>query len=127
MHVVPLHLYEQPVGALAMQRGLNDPPFAPEDRQLLELLAHQVPITLEIARLLTEREQVHNSLQQAQKMEAIGQLAGGLAHDFNNMLAAMKVALGVAQERAGDDRELSDELDIIAQATTRASQLTSNT
>jgi CheY-like chemotaxis protein len=58
-------------------------------------------------------------------MEAIGQLTGGLAHDFNNMLAAMKVALGIAQERAGDDVEMRAELDIIAQATTRASQLTS--
>lgn len=125
MLVVPLHLYEQPVGALAMERGANDPEFAVEDQQLLEMLAHQVPIALEIARLLAERERLHASLQQSQKLEAIGQLAGGLAHDFNNMLAAMKVALGIAQERAGDDEEMRAELDIIAQATTRASQLTS--
>ncbi|MFO0739113.1 MAG: protein kinase [Labilithrix sp.] len=125
MLVVPLHLYEQPVGALAMERGASDPAFAPEDQQLLELLAHQVPIALEIARLLAEREQLHASLQQSQKLEAIGQLAGGLAHDFNNMLAAMRVALGIALERAGEDEEMRAELDIIAQATTRASQLTS--
>ena len=125
MLVVPLHLYEQPVGALSMERAASEPEFGAEDAQLLEMLAHQVPIALEIARLLSERERLHASLQQAQKLEAIGQLAGGLAHDFNNMLAAMKVALGIAQERAGDDQEMRAELDIIGQATTRAAQLTS--
>jgi eukaryotic-like serine/threonine-protein kinase len=121
---VPLFLYERSVGALCIERGPRDVPFHADDRSLLLLLSHQVPIALEIARLLYEREQLHASLQHAKKMEAVGALAGGLAHDFNNMLAAMRVALSAAQERA-TDAELLSELDIIAQATTRAAQLTS--
>ena len=122
---VPLFLYQKPVGALCIERAPNAPPFAEDDRSLLSLLSHQVPIALEVARLLFEREQLHTSLQHAKKMEAMGQLAGGLAHDFNNMLAAMKVALSAARERAVLDAELTVELDIISQATTRAAQLTS--
>jgi signal transduction histidine kinase/CheY-like chemotaxis protein len=122
---VPLFLYQKSVGALCIERGPRDAPFHADDRNLLLILSHQVPIALEIARLLYEREQLHASLQHAKKMEAVGALAGGLAHDFNNMLAAMRVALSAAQERAANDAELSSELDIIAQATTRAAQLTS--
>jgi signal transduction histidine kinase/CheY-like chemotaxis protein len=123
--VVPLSLYASSVGALSIERGEGDPPFTVEDRHLLELLAHQVPVALEIARLLAERDKLQASLVQSQKMEAIGQLAGGLAHDFNNMLAALKVALQNAQEQAANDAEIMVELDVISQATTRASQLTS--
>jgi eukaryotic-like serine/threonine-protein kinase len=121
---VPLFLYDKATGALAIERGLDGPPFTADDRSLLELLSHQVPIALEIARLLFEREQVHASLQHGKKMEAMGQLAGGLAHDFNNMLAAMKVSLNAAQERALADEELTVELEIIGDAMQRAAQLT---
>ena len=122
--VVPLFLYEAPIGALSIERASSSQPFGSDEREMLDLLSHQVPIALEVARLLHEREQLTQSLQQSQKMQAIGQLAGGLAHDFNNMLAAMKVALSVAQERAADDETMRDELDVIAEATTRAAQLT---
>jgi len=50
---------------------------------------------------VAEREGVEMQLRQALKMEAVGQLTGGVAHDFNNMLAVVIGALDIAKRRIG--------------------------
>ena len=53
---------------------------------------------------IAERERVEDALRQAQKMEAVGQLTGGLAHDFNNLLTGITGSLELMQARLEQGR-----------------------
>ncbi|MCH9011068.1 MAG: GAF domain-containing protein, partial [Chloroflexi bacterium] len=77
-----------------------------------------------IIRDTTERKQLEEQLLHSQKMEAVGQLAGGVAHDFNNMLSAIISYTHLARMRSPEGSAMSDYLDEVRKAADKASNLT---
>jgi two-component system cell cycle sensor histidine kinase/response regulator CckA len=82
------------------------------------------PALLAIVDDVTERNQLEKRLRQAQKLEAIGQLAGGIAHDFNNLLTAILAYSALLCGRAGGRRDLLEPSEEIRDAAERAAALT---
>jgi PAS domain S-box-containing protein len=73
---------------------------------------------------ITERKIAEQQLRQAQKMEAIGQLTGGVAHDFNNVLSAILGNLELVDEELEPDSKLKPDIDIAIRAVNRGAELT---
>jgi PAS domain S-box-containing protein len=78
---------------------------------------------------ITEREQLGNQLRQSQKLQAVGELAGGVAHDFNNLLMVVKGHAEMLTERlfsgaTGKEEAVRHNVEQIQQAAERAAGLT---
>ena len=73
---------------------------------------------------VSEHRQLEEQLRQAQKMEAVGELAGGVAHDFNNLLTTIGSSADMALEELADPQALREHLGEIHRATVRAADLT---
>ena len=118
----PLIVHDEALGVIYLEGARRATGFSEEDADVLSALANQVPVALELAHALRDRQQLQEDLQHAQKMEAVGRLAGGIAHDFNNMLAAIRVS--VDSMLATKEGHASEDLRTIRSAADRASKLT---
>lgn len=98
-------------GAEAWFRGQFAPLTIHDEKHLLFLFEN----IMERKRAEEQSQSLRTQLLRAQKMEAVGQLAGGVAHDFNNMLAAITLQTNFLQMRGGrmspeETREATDDL-----------------
>jgi len=73
---------------------------------------------------ITDQKSLEDQLRQAQKMEAVGQLAGGIAHDFNNILTAVIGYAHMLKMKLKDDKKLGSYADNILSLSDRAANLT---
>lgn len=84
-----------------------------------------------VTRDITEKREAQQALEraqlelfQAQKMEAVGQLVGGVAHDFNNLLMAVLGSLEIARKRASKGQDVVDLIDHAIHGAKRGAALT---
>ena len=83
----------------------------------------QRELELRVARAIDETERAQRALLQGQKMEALGRLTGGIAHEFNNLLQTLATSLQLAK-RAKDPERVQALLDTCGKALKRAKTLT---
>jgi PAS domain S-box-containing protein len=111
------------IGLIAIigRQPLTDPGLA---ESILKLVAIRAAGELERREAEIEKGILQTQLMQAQKMESVGRLAGGVAHDFNNMLGVILGHIELAQEQVGPDNPLFLDLLEVQKAAERSAELT---
>ncbi|WP_322514679.1 ATP-binding protein [Rhodopseudomonas palustris] len=104
-----------------------------DDQPLIQLVASSRPIdnpdgsfggAVIVYRDITALKEAERQLRQAQKMQVIGQLTGGVAHDLNNILTVLTGGVEILADGVSDHPTLKDVALMVDQAVTRASDLT---
>jgi predicted ATPase/signal transduction histidine kinase len=117
--VVPLIARGTPIGALSLVSTIPHH-FEAGDLELAAELGRRVAMAIENARLA----ELESRLRHSQKMEAIGRLAGGVSHDFNNLLCVILSYTHMMSGGLHADDPLRSDLDEIRRAGERAADLT---
>ena len=121
--IVPLIFEETVLGILGLG-SIESRRFLDEEVKLAQSVASQVSGVLARLRLDMERRRWEAQYYQAQKMEALGRLTGGVAHDFNNMLTVIIGNSSLLLQSLNQDHASRQEIEQIRQSAERAAALT---
>ncbi|GAB4415706.1 MAG: response regulator [Anaerolineae bacterium] len=123
MLFVPFIIDGEMVGLFGLH-ALEPRHFSTEEVNLAWSVASQVSGVLARLRLDQERQRLEAQYYQAQKMEALGRLTGGVAHDFNNLLTVILGNAGFIYNDLGQHHPLRQDVEQIQKAAERAAALT---
>lgn len=122
--LIPLIIAGEVVGSLGLD-ALEPRGFLPEEVALAGSVADQVSGVLARLRLDAQRQRLEAQYYQAQKMEAVGRLVGGVAHDFNNILTVINgYSELLLQRHLGPQHPIRREVEQILESGKRAARLT---
>jgi PAS domain S-box-containing protein len=106
-------------GFIGVGYDVSDTKRAEDDlKHINDLLAERVDVAL------AKRDEAEAALQRAQKLEAVGQLTGGVAHDFNNLLTVVIGALDLMQRHPNDEARRDRMIEAALGAARRGERLT---
>lgn len=119
----PMVIMGRTVGCIEIQSYSLDA-YSPDHRTAMSMAASLAANAVENVMLIEREREQADQLRQSQKMEAVGQLAGGVAHDFNNLLTAISGYSDLGMRRVAEGDPLRRNLEEIKKASLRATSLT---
>lgn len=119
----PLYFKGTPLGVLTVE-GFRDNPLTKPEVEMMQSVVNQVAIIIARLQIEQEQERLQQQYHQAQKMEAVGRLTSGVAHDFNNILSVILVASDFLRMHIQSPSPLLEDILLIRGAADRAAELT---
>jgi PAS domain S-box-containing protein len=119
----PMSVMGKVIGAIEVQ-SVEPAAFTQEHATAMRMAANLTAIAIENVRLFEQEREKEEQLRQSQKLEAVGQLAGGVAHDFNNLLTVIGGYSEIMLRRFSEDDPLRQNTEQIKKAAERATSLT---
>jgi PAS domain S-box-containing protein len=112
------------IGIVSVQSYHDETLYSKKDLELLHYAAGTISIAVERKRADEQRRALEAKVLQIQKMESLGVLAGGIAHEFNNLLQGILGGTGLAAQLLPPSSPVKRQLELIEKAANDAAKLT---